>query len=158
MVSPRAPDVDPVPLRSYYGGITGSAHYRTVGGDGDSDDDGDGDGGGDGGGDGDGEAAKAIPPGPLALEAALPPPRPPRTLEALGLLLAVLATPPECAGDVPGYVRMGGMGLLWNLAARDAGLERHVSHCEQSDPSVASTVRAASPPLERTCPSHRELT
>ena len=41
------------------------------------------------------------------------PPRPPRTMEALGLLLAVLATPTARAGDVPGYVRAGGMGLLW---------------------------------------------
>ena len=49
--------------------------------------------------------------------------RPARTMEALGLLLAVVATPTDRVGDVPGYVRATAMGLLWNLATRDVVIE-----------------------------------
>lgn len=77
-----------------------------------------------------------------------PGPRAPWTKEVLGLLLAVLATPPTRAGDVPGYVRAGGMGLLWNLSARDVTLERLV--CEGGYAALAATAQASlMPPFAR---------
>jgi hypothetical protein len=127
MVPPRAPNVEGQVGRTHYS--TDRNHSHSHGDDDDSDGGrgggGSGGGGSGGGGDGGGGGGRTDPTADgaeIVCDATSGndklPPRPSRTMEALGLLLAVLATPTERPGDVPGYVRAGGMGLLWNLAGR----------------------------------------